>query len=109
MKQRCMMAKAMLFGAAAGGALSLLHKPTREACTRSLQVCKDRIRLYRSDSALLREDAAAKLVEAKRIANSLSNDLDFLNRQITELKQTTPKVMELLKETKEHFSKKTIN
>ncbi|MBT2572451.1 hypothetical protein J7E26_00505 [Bacillus sp. ISL-51] len=109
MKQRRMMAKAMLIGAAAGGALSLLHKPTREACARSMQVCKERVKLYRSDSALLREDAAAKIAEAKKIANTLSNDLDFLNRQITELKQTTPKVIELLKETKEHFSKKTIN
>ena len=42
MKQTRIMAKAILIGAAAGGALSLLHKPTREACFRNMDACRRR-------------------------------------------------------------------
>ena len=43
--------------------------------------------------------------QVKIMANTVSDDLSFLNNQISKLKQTTPQVIELLKETKEHFSK----
>ncbi|MFK8884920.1 hypothetical protein [Bacillus velezensis] len=105
MKQARIMAKAILIGAAAGGALSLLHKPTREGCFRNMDACRRRAAFYRKHPEALKQQASAKLDQMKNIANSVSEDLSFLNGQITKLKQTTPQVIDLLKETKEHFSK----
>ncbi|MDQ8058123.1 hypothetical protein [Bacillus velezensis] len=105
MKQTRIMAKAILIGAAAGGALSLLHKPTREGCFRNMDACRRRAAFYRKHPEALKQQASAKLDQMKNIANSVSEDLSFLNGQITKLKQTTPQVIDLLKETKEHFSK----
>ncbi|AVM09454.1 hypothetical protein D070_04030 [Bacillus velezensis] len=105
MKQTRIMTKAILIGAAAGGALSLLHKPTREGCFRNMDACRRRAAFYRKHPEALKQQASAKLDQMKNIANSVSEDLSFLNGQITKLKQTTPQVIDLLKETKEHFSK----
>ncbi|PLT49302.1 hypothetical protein [Bacillus amyloliquefaciens] len=105
MKQTRIMAKAILIGAAAGGALSLLHKPTREGCFRNMDACRRRAAFYRKHPEALKQQASAKLDQVKIIANTVSKDLSFLNGQITKLKQTTPQVIDLLKETKEHFSK----
>ncbi|ANF35678.1 hypothetical protein IM717_14530 [Bacillus velezensis] len=105
MKQTRIMAKAILIGAAAGGALSLLHKPTREGCFRNMDACRRRAAFYRKHPEALKQQASAKLDQVKIIANTVSEDLSFLNGQITKLKQTTPQVIDLLKETKEHFSK----
>ncbi|MGY4713827.1 hypothetical protein ACXDMD_04105 [Bacillus amyloliquefaciens] len=105
MKQTRIMAKAILIGAAAGGALSLLHKPTREGCFRNMDACRRRAAFYRKHPEALKQQASAKLDQVKIIANNVSEDLSFLNGQITKLKQTTPQVIDLLKETKEHFSK----
>ncbi|KJR70718.1 hypothetical protein [Bacillus velezensis] len=105
MKQTRIMAKAILIGAAAGGALSLLHKPTREGCFRNMDACRRRAAFYRKHPEALKQQASAKLDQVKIIANTVSKDLSFLNGQITKLKQTTPQIIDLLKETKEHFSK----
>ncbi|EIF12340.1 MULTISPECIES: hypothetical protein [Bacillus] len=105
MKQTRIMAKAILIGAAAGGALSLLHKPTREGCFRNMDAYRRRAAFYRKHPEALKQQASAKLDQVKIIANNVSEDLSFLNGQITKLKQTTPQVIDLLKETKEHFSK----
>ncbi|WPF78236.1 hypothetical protein [Bacillus velezensis] len=105
MKQTRIMAKAILIGAAAGGALSLLHKPTREGCFRNMDACRRRAAFYRKHPEALKQQASAKLDQVKIIANTVSDDLSFLNGQLTKLKQTTPQVIDLLKETKEHFSK----
>ncbi|MEC3840346.1 hypothetical protein [Bacillus amyloliquefaciens] len=105
MKQTRFMAKAILIGAAAGGALSLLHKPTREACFRNMDACRQRAAFYRKNPEALKQEASAKMDQVKIMATTVSDDLSFLNNQISKLKQTTPQVIELLKETKEHFSK----
>ncbi|PJN86402.1 hypothetical protein CV739_00545, partial [Bacillus velezensis] len=60
---------------------------------------------YRKHPEALKQQASAKMDHVKIFANTVSEDLGFLNGQITKLKQTTPQVIDLLKETKEHFSK----
>lgn len=107
MKNERMMMKNMMIGASIGAALSLFHKPTRDACGMKWMMCKNKVRLYRSNPELLKNSMITKLDDTKKLAQSLSDDLSFLNKQVSELKKTTPKVMELVEETKEHFSKKT--
>ncbi|ASB87569.1 hypothetical protein OZL92_21445 [Bacillus sonorensis] len=109
MKGERVVLRNILLGASVGAALSLLHKPTREACGAKLSACKNKIKLYRSNPGLLTGCVKEKMEEAKKLSASLSDDLNFLNQQIKELKETTPKVIELIEETREHFSKKTDN
>ncbi|MEC1262761.1 hypothetical protein P9D34_20515 [Bacillus swezeyi] len=99
----------ILLGASVGAVMSLLHKPTREACGLKLSACKNKIRLYRANPGMLTECAKEKMEETKKLSASISDDLSFLNRQIKELQETTPKVIELIEETREHFSSKSKN
>lgn len=45
--------------------------------------------------------------EAKKLTASISDDLSFLNQQMKELKETTPKVIGLIEETRDHFTAKS--
>lgn len=99
----------ILLGASVGAVMSLLHKPTREACGEKLSACKSKIKLYRSNPNLLTDCIKEKIEETKKLSASVTDDLNFLNQQIRELKETTPKVIELIEETRERFSKKTDN
>ncbi|MBU5247692.1 hypothetical protein [Bacillus halotolerans] len=97
--------KGVILGAAAGAALSLLHKPTRQACGMRWMTCKHKMSLYKNNPELLKNNVMTKMDEAKQLAQTLSDEVGFVNQQVKELKKTTPKVMELVQETKEHFTK----
>ncbi|MFN2747833.1 MULTISPECIES: hypothetical protein [Bacillus] len=99
----------ILLGASVGAVLSLLHKPTRKACCEKLSACQNKISLYRENPGMLTECVKEKIEKTKRLTASISDDLTFLNKQIKELKETTPKVMELIEETKDHFSAGSTN
>ena len=45
MKGERVVLRNILLGASVGAALSLLHKPTREACGAKLSACKNKIKL----------------------------------------------------------------
>lgn len=76
MKQTRIMAKAILIGAAAGGALSLLHKPTRGMFPEHGRV-QAACGIYRKHPEVLKQQASAKLDQVKTIANTVSDDLSF--------------------------------
>lgn len=97
----------ILPGASVGAVMSLLHKPTREACGAKLTACKNKVRLYRANPGMLTECVKEKMDEAKKLTASISDDLSFLNQQIKELKETTPKVIGLIEETRDHFTAKS--
>lgn len=97
--------KNMLIGATLGAVLSLLHKPTRMACGEKVSEAKRMLEIYRNNPNLLSEQTKQKLEEVKAAAKTASENISFINGQIQELKKTTPKVIELIEETKEHFSK----
>ncbi|MDU0156285.1 hypothetical protein [Bacillus cabrialesii] len=106
MNNERLMLKGIFLGAAAGAALSLFHKPTRQACGMRWLTCKHKLSLYKSNPELLKNTVITKMDEAKKRAQTLSDEVGFVNQQVKELKKTTPQVMELVQETKEHFSKK---
>lgn len=99
--------KNMLIGATLGAVLSLLHKPTRNACGEKVSEAKRMFAIYRKNPELLTEQTKQKLDEVKDAARTVSENISFINGQIEELRKTTPKVIELIEETKEHFSKNT--
>ncbi|MBU8786714.1 MULTISPECIES: hypothetical protein [Bacillus] len=109
MKGERVVLRNILLGASVGAVMSLLHKPTREACGAKLSACKSKVKLYRNNPNLLTDCIKEKIEETKKLSASVTDDLSFLNQQIRELKETTPKVIELIEETREHFSKKSDN
>ncbi|KKB73577.1 MULTISPECIES: hypothetical protein [Bacillus] len=109
MKGERVVLRNILLGASVGAVMSLLHKPTREACGAKLSACKSKVKLYRNNPNLLTDCIKEKIEETKKLSASVTDDLNFLNQQIRELKETTPKVIELIEETREHFSKKSDN
>ncbi|TWM50075.1 hypothetical protein CHCC14815_4321 [Bacillus licheniformis] len=68
----------ILLGASVGAVMSLLHKPTREACGAKLTACKNKVRLYRANPGMLTECVKEKMDEAKKLTASISDDLSFL-------------------------------
>ncbi len=44
---------------------------------------------------------------SQKLTASISDDLSFLNQQMKELKETTPKVIGLIEETRDHFTAKS--
>lgn len=105
MNNERLMLKGIFLGVAAGAALSSLHKPTRQACGMRWLTCKHKLSLYKSNPELLKNTVITKVDEAKKLAQTLSKEVDFVNKQVKELKKTTPQVMELVQQTKEHFTK----
>ncbi len=55
----------ILLGASVGAVMSLLHKPTREACGAKLDACKNKVRLYRANPGMFTECVKEKMDEAK--------------------------------------------
>lgn len=47
-----------------------------------------------------------KMEETKQLMRTVSDDLSFLNEQVNQLKETTPRVLEIIEETKDHFQSK---
>lgn len=65
MNNERLMLKGIFLGAAAGAALSLLHKPTRQACGMRWLTCKHKLSLYKSNPELLKNTVITKVDEAK--------------------------------------------
>ncbi|MDM5319153.1 YtxH domain-containing protein [Bacillus altitudinis] len=95
-----------LLGAACGALLTLFHRPTRIALKNKWNDCQQKLdEVYREPSrisACMKE----KMEETKQLMRTVSNDLSFLNEQVNQLKETTPRVLEIIEETKDHFQSK---
>lgn len=65
MNNERLMLKGIFLGAAAGAALSLLHKPTRQACGMRWLTCKHKLSLYKSNPELLKTLSSQKWMRPK--------------------------------------------
>jgi gas vesicle protein len=95
--------KGLFAGAAVGGALSLLHKPTRDQFLSQGKCVKDKAVLYIENPALLTDEIKVQIDKAKGVIQEAKEDIEFINEKINELKETTPQVLEMIEETKERF------
>ncbi|MGE6631725.1 hypothetical protein [Bacillus sp. NPDC077027] len=95
-----------MIGAACGMLLTLFHQPTRAALRKKWNTCQQTIEQYRHEPGSLTNCVKEKMEETKQLARSVSDDLSFLNEQLNQLKETTPKVLEIIEETKDHFRSK---
>ena len=89
--------KGMLLGAIAGGALSLLDKDTREAM-------KDNVKRTSVKVGYIIRHPHEISEKFKSTFETVSEDISFISEKVEELRELTPQVTEMLKETKETFN-----
>jgi gas vesicle protein len=97
--------KGMLWGALAGGAISLLDKETRAAMKENCQKCaKSASHLIKNPGEFTDQvkETANKL---KTTVEEIGEDISFIASKVEELRETTPQVTRMLKETKDTFTK----
>jgi gas vesicle protein len=93
--------KGMLLGAIAGGALTLFDKETRQAMKENGQKAAELIKNPKQTYEQVKEAA----IQIKSIVEQVTDDLSYITEKVDELRETTPQVTKILKETKHAFSK----
>lgn len=97
--------KGMLWGALAGGFLSLLDRETR------LTMKESCVKGYKSVTKIVKnpEEITNQVKETaqkwKTTVEEVGEDIAFITSKVEELRETTPKVTKMLKETKNTFAK----
>lgn len=95
--------KGVFYGALAGGALSMLDKDTRKA---ALLTCKKTT----NSAAFYLKHPQEAVNQVKEVTNKVrttveqvNSDVSFIVDKVEELREGTPEVFSLLKDTKEAF------
>ncbi|ABV61423.1 MULTISPECIES: YtxH domain-containing protein [Bacillus] len=95
-----------LLGAACGALLTLFHRPTRIALKDKWNACQQKLEEVCQEPSRISTCMKEKMEETKQLMRTVSDDLSFLNEQVNQLKETTPRVLEIIEETKDHFQSK---
>ncbi|MGE6858407.1 YtxH domain-containing protein [Bacillus sp. FSL K6-2841] len=95
-----------LLGAACGALLTLFHRPTRIALKDKWNDCQQKLEEVCQEPGRISACMKEKMEETKQLMRTVSDDLSFLNEQVNQLKETTPRVLEIIEETKDHFQSK---
>jgi gas vesicle protein len=98
--------KGMLWGALAGGAISLLDKETRHALKENCQKTTRSVSHFIKNPDEFTNQVKETALKLKTTVEEIGEDISFIASKVEELKETTPQVTRMLKETKDTFSKK---
>jgi gas vesicle protein len=93
--------KGMLLGAIAGGAISLLDKQTRQAMKENVQKAANIVK-HPGEMTDMVKGTVAKL---RTTMEQVSEDISFIVDKVDELRELTPQVSDMIKETKDTFTK----
>ncbi|MGF2615058.1 YtxH domain-containing protein [Rossellomorea vietnamensis] len=93
--------KGLVFGAMAGGFITLLNKETREDVMNSTKKGGEFISRYASDPQLLVESTREVYEKVRETAQQIGEDMEFINSKVEEIKELSPQVKELIEDTKE--------
>ncbi|WHY78737.1 YtxH domain-containing protein [Neobacillus sp. WH10] len=96
--------KGMLIGAIAGGAISLLDKQTREAMKENVQKTSSKAAYIVRNPREISEKVKGTAAKIKSTYEQVSEDISFITDKVEELKELTPQVTDILKETKDSFT-----
>lgn len=93
--------KGVLLGAIAGGVLSLIDRETRTSVMGNCQRAKEKITYYAKNP-----DEAARVVteSTKKIRSTIAEveeDISFLTEKVEELRELTPQMVDIVKDTKD--------
>jgi gas vesicle protein len=97
--------KGMFWGALAGGAVSLLDKDTRQAVKENFQKAGENIAYVIKNPDEIADQVKEKAIKWKTTVEEIGEDMSYLASKVEELKETTPQVTRMLKETKDTFTK----
>jgi gas vesicle protein len=95
--------KGMLLGAIAGGALSLFDKGTREAMKENAIKTSSKVGYIMRHPDEVSEKVKGTAAKIKSTFETVSEDITFITEKVEELRELTPQVTEIIKETKETF------
>jgi len=95
--------KGMLLGAIAGGVLSLLDKDTREAMKENVKRTSGKVGYIVRHPDEISEKVKGTAAKLKSTFETVSEDISFITEKVEELRELTPQVTEILKETKDTF------
>lgn len=93
--------KGMLWGAVAGGVLSLLDRETRYAMKKN---CQKASRIINNPEQITNH-VKETVMKVRTTVEQVSEDLSYISGKVEELRETTPQVAKILKETRDVFSK----
>lgn len=96
--------KGMLLGAIAGGAISLLDKQTREAMMENIQKTSSKVAYIVQNPSEITDKVKGTAAKVKTTFEQVSDDIAFITDKVEELRELTPQVTEMIKETKDTFS-----
>lgn len=95
--------KGVLYGALAGGALSLLDKDTRETVASGCKKATKEVTHYVKNPGEAIDRAKEMSNQIKTAIEQVSEEVSFIAEKVDELKETTPYVAGLVEDTKEAF------
>jgi gas vesicle protein len=101
--------KGMLWGALAGGAITLLDKDTRDAMKENCQKATKSVSHLIKNPGEFTNQVKETAIKLKTTVEEIGEDISFIASKVEELKETTPQVTKMLKETKDTFTKETKN
>ncbi|OLS33655.1 YtxH domain-containing protein [Bacillus sp. MRMR6] len=97
--------KGMLYGAIAGGALSLLDKQTRQIMKENVQKAYNQVSYVVRHPDEITAQVKGTAEKIRDAVEQVSEDISYITGKVDELRELTPQVKGIVKETKETFSK----
>ncbi|WP_066069397.1 YtxH domain-containing protein [Neobacillus soli] len=97
--------KGMLLGAIAGGVISLIDKQTRQAMKENIQNTSNKVVYIVRNPGEIADKVKETAANLKTTAQQVSEDISYITMKVDELRELTPQVTDILKETKDSFSK----
>ena len=98
--------KGVLFGAIAGGALSMLDRDTRKTVVAGCQKTTGKITYYVKHPQEAVDSLKESTMRIRNTIEEVGEEVSFIAEKIDELKEVTPQVSHFVKETKDTFTEK---
>ncbi|MEH7115531.1 YtxH domain-containing protein [Neobacillus niacini] len=95
--------KGIVYGAIAGGALSLLDKQTRQAMKVNVKKAYEEVSYVVRHPGEITENVKETAEKIRNTIEQVSEDISFITEKVDELRELTPQVKEMVKETKSTF------
>ena len=95
--------KGMLFGAIAGGLLTLLDKSTRESVVTSAKSTGGKVWDSLSHPQELLATSKEMYSKYSVALHQVKEDIQYINERVEEVKNLTPKIKSMVEDTKETF------
>jgi gas vesicle protein len=95
----------VILGAVAGGLVSLLDRDTRQAVSEKYGKVSKNISYVITHPKEVSTNIKEKTKELKETASQMSEDISYIIQKIEEVRDLTPEVTGLVKDTKEAFLK----